>query len=175
VSIHEATSAHRLTAPPSRAMFVATRAELAKSGTAESLEERGATPRCGNACEGAAAYMRLTWRATNSTTNCSELRLKVRKIAIAARSIGTKRFRPTCCLWLPRAPPASAAPTRAKHPCTAQESLELPSERDQFRVCRCRRRKLAHCGAVLSLGRRVSAERLFSSRSGDFSLSIRSA
>src|SRR5215468_1387479 len=32
----------------------------------------------------------------------------------------------------------------------AQEPLELLSERDQLRVCRCRRRKLAHCRAVLS-------------------------
>src|SRR5207237_4190259 len=41
----------------------------------------------------------------------------------------------------------------------AQELLELLSERDQLRVCRCRRRKLAHCRAVLSLGRPVCAGR----------------
>src|SRR5262249_17986817 len=32
--------------------------------------------RAGFACEGAAAYMGLTWRATNSLTICSELRAR---------------------------------------------------------------------------------------------------
>src|SRR5437763_10214209 len=52
----------------------------------------------------------------------------------------------------------------------AQEPLELLSERDQLRVCRCRRRKLAHCRAVLSLGRPACAGRSIPVPAGDLFL-----
>jgi hypothetical protein len=52
--------------------------------------------RAGFAWEGAAAYMRLTWRATNSMTSCSELPTEIREIEMRLVRLGrnwSRRFR----------------------------------------------------------------------------------
>jgi len=81
--------------------------------------------RAGFACEGAAAYMGLTWRATNSLTICSELRarksgeIEMRLVRLGRNGPGVSEMR-LGCMGMSGGYGHAATRNPYDHPCRAR-------------------------------------------------------